>query len=194
MTPRVIAASGTAASATGILVNGGMLLADVDLGVAVVVLLVFSAVCRAAAARWPNPVIRRAEWSQVSAVTVFLIAQLNGIQDVAALVALYALTAAASLFLLLHEGADHGRWPFAFGAAVGVVPWGVIAFYQIGAIVTGDGPAPVVRVITVVMLVIAAGYWFAAFRHSLSGPVHTVIVVAQLSVFAATIAAILWTV
>ena len=44
-----------------------------------------------------------------SPVLVFLIAQLNGLPDVAALVVLYALSAAASLFLLLDERSGAGR-------------------------------------------------------------------------------------
>lgn len=169
-------------------------LARVNLGVAVVVLLAFSAACRGADALRPNRLIRWIEWSQVSAVTVFLLAQLNGIGDVAALVALYALTVAASLFLVQHERAGAGRWPFSLGAAVAIVPWGVIAFYQIGALVTGDDPGSIVRTITIVMLVGAAAYWSAAFHHRLTAPVYTLIVVAQLSVFAATLVSTQWTV
>ncbi|GGK97915.1 hypothetical protein GCM10007382_17700 [Salinibacterium xinjiangense] len=92
--------------------DDGITLATVNLGVAAIVLLAFSALCRGVSALWPAQVIRWIEWSQVSAVTVFLIAQLNGIRDLAALVVLYSLTAAARLFLLLHDRSG-GRWPFA---------------------------------------------------------------------------------
>ena len=163
--------------------DGGITLATVNLGVAAIVLLAFSALCRGVSALWPAQVIRWIEWSQVSAVTVFLIAQLNGIRDVAALVVLYALTAAASLFLLVHERSG-GRWPFAYGAAVGIVPWGVIALYQIGAIVAGDDPAPIIRVITIAMLAVAAGYWFVAFRYRVTALAQTVLVTAHVSLFA----------
>lgn len=162
----------------------GITLGTVNLGVAVIVLLAFSALCQGVSALWPAPAIRWIEWSQVSAVTVFLIAQLNGIRDVAALVVLYALTAAASLFLLLHERSGAERWPFAFGAAVGIVPWGVIAFYQIGAVVVGDDPALIIRVITIAMLAVAAAYWFVAFHHKLAGLAQTVFVAAHVSLFA----------
>lgn len=164
--------------------NGGVTLAAVNLGTAVVVLLAFAALCQGAAALWPTPVIRWVEWSQVSGVTVFLIAQLNGIRDVATLVALYALTTGASLFLVLHERAGAGRWPFALGAAVGIVPWGVIALYQIGAIVVGDDPAPLIRVITIGMLAVTVAYWLAAFRRGLSGRSHPVLIVIGVSLFA----------
>ena len=163
--------------------DGGITLATVNLGMAAIVLLAFSALCRGASALWPAQVIRWIEWSQVSAVTLFLVAQLNGIRDIAALVVLYALTAAASLFLLLHEQSG-GRWPFAYGAAVGIVPWGVIAFYQIGAIVAGDDPAPIIRVITIAMLAVATGYWFFAFRCRATGLAQTICVTAHVSLFA----------
>ena len=164
--------------------GGGVTLAQVNLGIAAVVLLVFAALCQGAAALWPSRVIRWVEWSQVSAVTVFLIAQLNGIRDVATLVALYALTAAASLFLVLHERAGAGRWPFALGASVGIVPWGVIAFYQIGAILVGDDPAPLIRVITIGILSVAVAHWLAAFRRRRAVWAHPLLIVTGVSVFA----------
>ncbi|GGK97919.1 hypothetical protein GCM10007382_17710 [Salinibacterium xinjiangense] len=67
---------------------------------------------------------------------------------------------------------------------MGIVPWGVIAFYQIGAIVAGDDPAPIVRVITIAMLAIAAGYWFVAFHYRVTGLAQTVFVTAHVSLFA----------
>jgi Heliorhodopsin len=164
--------------------SGGITLTAVNLGIAIVVLLVFAALCRGAAVLWPTPVIRWVEWSQVSGVTVFLVAQLNGIRDVATLVALYALAAGATLFLVLHERAGAGRWPFALGAAVGIVPWGVIAFYQIGAIAMGDSPGPLIRVITVGMVAVAVAYWLATFHHRRAGWAHPVLIVISVSVFA----------
>lgn len=138
--------------------GGGIPVASVNLGAATVVLLVFAALGRLVK---PSPLARWIEWSQVAGVTVFL-AQLNGVTDVAALVALYALTAGASLFLVLHERSapEAGRWPFSFGAAVAIVPWGVIAFYQVGGLLTGGDPGLVVRVLTVGLLLIASAYWY----------------------------------
>ncbi|WP_309619650.1 hypothetical protein [Salinibacterium sp.] len=164
--------------------SGGITLTAVNLGTAVVVLLAFAALCQGAAVLWPTPVIRWVEWSQVSGVTVFLLAQLNGIRDVATLVALYALTAGASLFLVLHERVGAGRWPFALGAAVGIVPWGVIAFYQIGAIVVGESPDLLIRVITVAMLAVSVVYWLAAFHCRRAGSAHPVLIAISVSVFA----------
>lgn len=148
-------------------------LAAVNLGVAVVILLAFSALVRfavltpALADRYRrglstarNP-IRWVEYSQVSAITVFLVAQLNGLTEVGTLVALYAITAGATLFLALQERAPAGGSlrPFVFGAMVGIVPWGIVAFYQIGAGVLGDVPEPFVRTVTLSLLAVAALVW-----------------------------------
>ena len=155
-----------------------VVLAGVDLGVAVVILLAFSALLRFAPLLPPvadryrrglatarNP-IRWVEYSQVSAITVFLIAQLNGVTEVGTLVALYAITAGATLFLALQEREprDAGSLrPFVFGAMVGIVPWGIIAFYQIGAGAVGDAPELFVRTVTLSLLVVAALVWTNAW-------------------------------
>ncbi|TFC84216.1 hypothetical protein E3T23_00505 [Cryobacterium cheniae] len=152
-------------------------LASVNLGVAVVILLAFSALLRLtavtpvfagsyrrglAAAR--NP-LRWVEYSQVAAITVFLVAQLNGVTEVGTLVALYAITAGATLFLALQEREPAGDSlrPFVFGAMVGIVPWGIIAFYQIGAGLLGDVPELFVRTVTLSLLAVAALVWANAW-------------------------------
>ena len=170
--------------------GGGIQLTAVNLGVAAVTLLVFSALCRAIDAVRPSPVIRWVEWSQVSGIVVFLVAQLNGVTDVAALVALYAITAGASLFLVLHERAAESTWPFSFGAAVAIVPWGVIAFYQVGAIVVGGDPALLVRVLTIALLLLASAYWYDARLARVKGRLviaeraHTILTTLTVSVLA----------
>ena len=170
--------------------GGGIQLTAVNLGVAAVTLLVFSALCRAIDAVRPSPVIRWIEWSQVSGVVVFLVAQFNGVTDVAALVALYAITAGSSLFLVLHETAAEPRWPFSFGAAVAIVPWGVIAFYQVGAIVVGGDPALLVRVLTIALLLLASAYWYDARLARVKGRLviaeraHTILTTLTVSVLA----------
>lgn len=175
--------------------GGGIQLTAVNLSVAAVTLFVFSAVCRAIDALRTSTVIRWIEWSQVSAVVVFLVAELNGIRDVAALVSLYALTAGASLLLVLHERAAEPKWPFSFGAAVAIVPWGVIAFYQVGAIVVGTPPVAIVRVLTVALLLLAAAYWYDARlarvkqRVVIAERAHTILVTLTVSVLAWTVLA-----
>ena len=106
---------------------------------------------------------RWTEFVFTSSIAVFLVAQLNGVTDIGALVTIYAITSGMTLFSLLQERTTvrcgHPLLPLAFGAAVGIVPWGVIAFHQVGAGVVGDGPSIIVRVITLTML--AAAFAFA---------------------------------
>ncbi len=152
-----------------------IVLTHVDIGIAAVVLCVVVAVARLLGAiesgrrrtdsgrydaRW-------VEFALTSSITVFLVAQLNGITDVGALVLIYAATSAMTLFSIIQERgsihAAHPRLALCFGAAIGIVPWGVIAFHQIGAGVIGDSPPPIVRVITLAMLAVsvlfAVGQW-----------------------------------
>ena len=136
----------------------GSPLTMVNVALAAVILVGFAAVTRfASLGGWD---LRWIEHSQVSAITVFLVAQLNGISELAALVPLYALSSAGTLFLVLHSRSGD-RLTYVFGAAIGIVPWGVIAFYQIAL-----GPNLLVRVITLVMLAVAISTWAAAYRTS----------------------------
>lgn len=139
-------------------------IAEVNLGTAAVIVLAFSAIMRALSAtgRWQR-VLRWVEYSQVSAVSLFLVAQLNGIRDIAALVPLYAITAGVVFFLVLHERTA-SRMPYVFGVMLGIVPWGVIAFYQIGSTLVEGGPAVLVRVVTLGLLVVAALHWWLTLR------------------------------
>lgn len=128
-------------------------LTSVELGTAVVVLLAFCGILRL----MPRDT-RMVEFSQVSGIAVFLVAQLTGISDVTALVPLYAIAAGAPLFLVLHAR-DGDAWAFAFGASLGIVPWGVIAFVQIGSGLVGEGPSAIVRIVTLGMLALAIASW-----------------------------------
>jgi hypothetical protein len=149
------------------------LVASVDLGVAVLVLLVAGAIVRFAmlipafgtrrsdqAAAGRNAV-RWIEWSQVSAIMAFLVAQLNGITEVTSLVPIYAITATAALLLALQERSSGAaaRRLGGIAAIIGIVPWGVIAFAQIGATMASGMPTLSVRIITLAMLAIAVAVW-----------------------------------
>ena len=111
-----------------------------------------------------------AEWGLAWPVTVFVLARLNGIGHVGPLVAMYALTSAVALFGILQDRvtvrAGHPRLPLAFGAAVGIVPWGIIAFRQVSGLVGGDPAAPVVVVITLVALALQAVSYVLAWRET----------------------------
>ncbi len=171
-------------------VGDGIPIASVNLGVASVVLLVFAAAWRVVR---PGPLPRLIEWSQVSGVVVFLLAQLSGITDIAALVALYALTAGSVLFLALHERStpDAGRWSFSFGAAVAVVPWGIIAFYQIGGLIVGSDPGVATRILTVVLLLIASAYWYDTRLARVKDKPH-IAEIAHLVFVSATVTLLAW--
>jgi hypothetical protein len=152
-------------------------LAAVSAGPAAVVVLVLAAAARLVAlpggaarrrcdavARNRHP-LRWWEWSFTLPITVFLVAQLNGIAEVPALVLVYAVTAGAVLIAALQEAMPAGR-PLALmlAAALGIVPWGVIAFVQIGAGLAGHPPSGAVRVLTLLMLAAAAGFLVLVWR------------------------------
>lgn len=149
-------------------------IAVVSLSAAVAVLSAWSAIARFARGLAASPRARAVEHSQVAGVTVFLVAQLNGITAVTSLVPLYAIAAGSTLFLLLTDqdrvAGGTGRRPFILGAAVGIVPWGVIAFQQVGSIIAGSPPDPLVRVVTIVLLLLAAGQWVASWREFTRAP------------------------
>lgn len=162
---------------------------------AALVLFVVLAVGRVAALARPRHarLIGWVEWSQASAIVLFLVAQLNGIAEVAALVPLYAITAAAALLIALDGPARGLRRPAAVAAIIGIVPWGVVAFAQLGAGVVTE-PVPVaVRVLTLAMLSIAVIAWGVAWRHPLAstspGPTATDVAMPVLGLTATTILA-----
>ena len=79
---------------------------------------------------------RWVEYSLSSSIMIFLILQLNGIADFAALAGLFAVNASMILFGWLQERyttpGDGDLLPFIFGSMVGVVPWLIIAINLIG--------------------------------------------------------------
>jgi hypothetical protein len=162
----------------------------VNLGVAVVVPLVLGALVLLTGAIAD----RRVRWfeSALSAsITVFLLAELNGIRELGALIAMYALTSAAVLFGALHDapsGPDR-RLPGVFGAMVGIVPWGLIAWYEIAPVVAGDaGPAVWVRVLTIVLLALFIAASVIAWRGAGAARPSVVLSVATRSVLAVAVA------
>jgi hypothetical protein len=143
---------------------------------------------------------RRLRWLESSlsaSITVFLLAELNGIRELAALVAMYALTSAAIMFAALQDGLRDRRRPdrprtlaASFGAMVGIVPWGLIAWYEIVPGVVGDtGPATWVRVLTVVVLALFSAGAVMVWRGAGNSLSAVVISVVTRSVFAWGVAA-----
>ncbi len=117
---------------------------DIRTGLAVAAFLGLSAVAHAVVATvwWPryladlgrgrNPA-RWVEYSISSSLMIVLIAQLVGIADVAALIALFGVNTSMILFGWLqerYESPGSGGWlPFFFGCIAGIVPWAAITVY-----------------------------------------------------------------
>lgn len=72
-------------------------------------------------------IFRWVEYSISSSVMIFLIAQLNGISDYAALLAIFGVNVSMILFGWLQEKyttPGDGQWlPFIFGCIAGIIPW-----------------------------------------------------------------------
>lgn len=166
----------------------------VDFAAAAAVVMLVGAVSHAWSAldiaRHPNGhrarLLQLISFAQSSGITVFLVAQLNGVSEAGTLVLIYAVAAGAPgvLWLQAREVGDRLRaaWPYSFGAGLAAVPWGVIALYQIVGVVAGSPPSPIVRVMTIVILVLAALAWWAERRRQLGLMAEITAVVAHAAV------------
>lgn len=139
-------------------------LATVQATVAVIVppALVAAVVVLRAAGRLPRTAV---PWALGAAapIVLFLIARLNTIAEVPALVLVYASTAGGVLLRSLHRPGGSPaaiRW----ASVLGIVPWGVVAFSQVGALVTATPPSAAVRVLTVVVLAASIAEYVVAYR------------------------------
>lgn len=131
---------------------------DVNVGLGVVAFLALSALFHflisspwffpryAAGLRANHNYFRWVEYSLSSSIMIWLIAQITGITDVAALFAIFALNATMILFGALQEKYEtpgNGKFlPFIFGSMAGVVPWIVIAIYVIALGSTSNVETP----------------------------------------------------
>jgi len=90
---------------------------------------------------------RWVEYALSSSLMIVLIAQLTGIADIAALIAIFGVNASMILFGWLqekyHQPGDGGWLPFVFGCLAGIVPWLCIVLYIIGPGSTSDAEPPV---------------------------------------------------
>lgn len=119
--------------------------------------------------------LRWIEYSQTAGISLFLVAQLNGIVEAGALILIYAIAAGSVLLLALQdrsiEPGARGLLPFSFGAAIAIVPWGVIALYQVVGLIAGPQPGVLVQVGTIALLVIAISHWASVWLdHHARGP------------------------
>ena len=151
--------------------------AHVDLAAAAAIVVLIGAVTHAALAvggardSLRQRLLQLVAFAQASGITLFLVAQLNGVTEAGALILVYASGggAAGLLWLQARETGDRllARWPYSFGAGLAVVPWGVVALYHVVALLAGTPPVPIVRGLTVLILIIAALSWFTERRWQL---------------------------
>lgn len=89
---------------------------------------------------------RWVEYSLSSSVMIVLIAQIVGISDAAALLAIFGVNASMILFGWLQERYEKpgsGGWlPFMFGCIAGTVPWLAVTLYVIAPGATTDAEPP----------------------------------------------------
>lgn len=80
-------------------------------------------------------IFRWLEYSLSSSIMIVLIAQITGITDIAALLAIFGVNASMILFGWLqekyHQPGDGGWLPFVFGCLAGIFPWLAIVIYVV---------------------------------------------------------------
>lgn len=105
--------------------------------------------------------------SQSLGITIVIVAALNGIDEAATIVALYALAAGSGMLGWLsdrasrHDGSRGHMWPYGFLTVLAIVPWGVVALVQVTGLVVGAPASVGVRVTTLVILAVTV-LWAAA--------------------------------
>ncbi len=119
--------------------------------------------------------IRWIEYSQTAGITAFLVAQINGVAEAGALILVYAISAGAVLLLWIQDRSTtpgaRGLLAFSVGAAIGIVPWGVIALYHIVGLLFAPEPGLLFRLATLGPLIIAAAHWASVWlNHQRRGP------------------------
>jgi hypothetical protein len=135
-----------------------VVLFDVPVGLGVALFLALSAVAHLVVAspvffpRYRSGLLaghnyfRWVEYSLSASLMIVLIAQLTGISDVAALLALFGVNAGMIFFGWLQEKYERpggGGWlPFAFGCVLGLVPWLAILIYVVAPGSTSGAEPP----------------------------------------------------
>jgi hypothetical protein len=90
---------------------------------------------------------RWVEYSISSSVMIVLIAQVTGVSEISAIIAIFGVNASMILFGWLqekYENPGNGGWlPFIFGCITGIVPWIALLFYifSIGGVSDTSAPA-----------------------------------------------------
>lgn len=108
---------------------------------------------------------RWVEYSISSSVMIVLIAQITGIADVAALLAIFGVNASMILFGWLQEKYEQpgsGGWlPYVFGCIAGIVPWLAVVIYVIapGNPTQASPPGFVYGIIVTIFLLFNSFAW-----------------------------------
>ncbi len=108
-------------------------------------------------------IFRWVEYSLSSSIMIFLIAQLNGISDYAALLAIFGVNVSMILFGWLQEKytkpGDGKFLPFIFGCIAGIIPWVIFAVQ----LLTPGGPEGTTAPGFVYAIVISLFLFFNSF-------------------------------
>ena len=118
---------------------------------------------------------RWVEYSISSSVMIVLIAQITGIADITALVAIFGVNASMILFGWLQEKYEqpgNGGWvPFIFGCITGMVPWLAVAIYVISPGSPSDASAPafVYGIIVTIFLLFNSFAWVQYKQYQAKG-------------------------
>jgi len=119
---------------------------------------------------------RWVEYSLSSSVMIFCIALLNGITDIAALSAIFAVNASMIMFGALQEKYEtpgNGKGlPFIFGSMTGIVPWLILILYiwQPGATNASDIPGFVYGIVVALFIFFNTFGFNQAFQYKKIGP------------------------
>ena len=118
---------------------------------------------------------RWVEYSISSSVMIVLIAQITGIADVTAIVAIFGVNASMILFGWLQEKYEqpgNGGWlPFIFGCIAGAVPWLAVLIYVIGPSNPSDASAPafVYGIVVTIFLLFNSFAWVQYKQYQAKG-------------------------
>lgn len=118
---------------------------------------------------------RWVEYSISSSVMIVLIAQITGIADVTAIVAIFGVNASMILFGWLQEKYEqpgNGGWlPFIFGCIAGAVPWLAVLIYVIGPSNPSDASAPafVYGIVVTIFLLFNSFAWVQYRQYQAKG-------------------------
>jgi hypothetical protein len=119
---------------------------------------------------------RWVEYSLSSSVMIWLIAQLTGVSDFAALVGIFSVNASMIFFGALqekYESPGNGQGlPFIFGSMTGIVPWLIIGLYTVqpGGESAAEIPGFVYGIIVALFIFFNTFAFNQAFQYKKIGP------------------------